>query len=293
MIERTHFRAKQDEEELLSGDASFHCLYADDDSLIGGAFPWHWHTAFEIDYIEGCDMQFQFAGTSLVVPQGNAVFINSGEIHSYQPKGTSPCKITAFLFEPGFLAGSYQDIIYTQYVAPIMNASLASLLISPEVPRHQSMMSSIENMIQIASAEPSCYEIRLRSELGNFWCGLIDTMKQTREFTCPKNRDRERMKQMLDFIHGNYSLRLSLNDIASSAFIGARECSRCFQRSIGCSPMEYLNDYRIQMAIRQLITSDQNITEISEYCGFSSISYFGKVFKQHTGQSPLQYRSSL
>ncbi|MGN1121946.1 MAG: helix-turn-helix domain-containing protein [Eubacteriales bacterium] len=296
MIERTNFKSKQNGEELLSnvpGTSLFHCLYADNESLIGGAFPWHWHTAFEIDYVEGCDMRFDFAGSSVVVPQGNAIFINAGEIHSYQPNGTTPCKITAFIFEPVFLAGNYNDAIYTKYVAPVLNAAPTSLLISSDTRQSLGMISVIENMIRIASVEPACYEIRLRSELGNFWCCLMDCLKSIQEFPCPKNKDRERIKQMLDFIHANYSQPLSLKDIAASALVGSRECSRCFARSIGRSPMEYLNYYRIQMAIRQLITTDRSVTDISEYSGFSSISYFGKVFKRYTGLSPLQYRSCV
>lgn len=46
------------------------------------------------------------------------------------------------------------------------------------------------------------------------------------------------------------------------------------------------------MAVQQLLTTDKTISEISECNGFSSISYFGKVFRQYTGASPLQYRSS-
>ncbi|MGN1099024.1 MAG: helix-turn-helix domain-containing protein [Christensenellales bacterium] len=295
MIEKTHFRSKHNKEELLSnacGTSSFYCLYADDESLTGGSFPWHWHAAFEIDYVEGCDMQFNFSGNSLIVPQGNAVFINSGKIHSYQRKGNTSCKIIAFIFEPVFLSGYYNDAIYTRYTAPILSTDLPFLLISRETKQGESMIFNIEKMIRLATDEPDYYEILLRSELGNFWCGLMDTLKATHEFSCSKNKDGERMKLMLDFIHSHYNDHVSLKDIAASAMIGPRECSRCFKRSIKQAPVDYLNYYRIQMAIQQIVTTDKNITEISECNGFSSIGYFGKVFKQHTGLSPLQYRFS-
>ena len=46
--------------------------------------------------------------------------------------------------------------------------------------------------------------------------------------------------------------------------------------------------------IKEMLTSTtRTITEISEMCGFSSLSYFGKVFRQHTGVTPVQYRSGL
>lgn len=256
-------------------------------------FPWHWHTAFEIDYIEGCNVQFNFVGKSLCVPQGSAIFINSEEIHSYCPENPTSCKIYALLFDPVFLAGSYNDTIYMKYVAPVISADLTAFKISSEAEPYQILISQIKNMLHLFLDEPPYYELALRSELGIFWGGLIDKLKATHEFSCPKNRDRARMKKMLDYIHSNYSSQLSLTDVAESAMIGTRECSRCFHRSIGRPPMDYLNDYRIQMAIHQLVSTNKNITEISEACGFSSISYFGKVFKKCIGLSPLQYRFSL
>lgn len=57
--------------------------------------------------------------------------------------------------------------------------------------------------------------------------------------------------------------------------------------------MDYVNFYRIQIALEMLTSTTRTITEISEMCGFSSLSYFGKVFRQHTGVTPVQYRSGL
>lgn len=295
MIERTNFQIKKDNEELFSvstGMHSFHCLYADKKSLIENTLPWHWHAAFEIDYIEGCDVQFNFIGNSVCIPKGSAVFINSGAIHSYQPKNPDQCKIYAFIFETNFLAGSYEDPIYIQYIAPILHADFTHLMITPEITPYQKMITSIKNILHTSSKEPAYYELKLRSELESFWCMLLDSLKSTGSFFHSQNRDRDRIKKMLHFIHSNYSQQISLNDIAVSGMIGTRECSRCFQRSIGRSPMDYLNNYRIQMAVQQLLTTDKTISEISECNGFSSISYFGKVFRQYTGASPLQYRSS-
>ena len=294
MIEKTNFRATKEREEVLpAAAAALHCLYADNSSLIGGSFPWHWHTAFEIDYIERCDVQYQFAGASVTVPQGSAVFINSGELHAFQPCASAPCKIIAFLFDPVFLASGCSDPIYTQYIAPVLHADLPFLLLSSENAHHRQMLASIEKMIRTAREEPRCYELLLRTALGEFWCGLMDGLHTAGELPGPKQKDKERLKRMLDFIHANYRQPLSLKDIAAAAFIGSRECSRCFDRSIGLPPMDYLNRYRIQMAIQQLMTSDKSVTEISECCGFSSVSYFGKVFKRATGLPPLQYRASV
>ena len=108
-----------------------------------------------------------------------------------------------------------------------------------------------------------------------------------------RKEDSERMKQMLNYIHSHYAEKLSLEKIASAASIGIRECSRCFDRSIRQSPMNYVSQYRVQMALELLMTTGYTITEISEMCGFSSVSYFGKVFRKYISVTPVQYRAQL
>jgi AraC-like DNA-binding protein len=54
--------------------------------------------------------------------------------------------------------------------------------------------------------------------------------------------------------------------------------------------MDYILKTRIAMAKELLCEADMSVTEISESCGFSSISYFSRTFKNETGMSPLKYK---
>ena len=78
--------------------------------------------------------------------------------------------------------------------------------------------------------------------------------------------------------------------IAAAAVVSKRECLRCFQSCIQRTPIEYLLDYRIQMAERLLRTTELPVTEIALQTGFSNSAYFTKVFRQLRGLSPSQFR---
>ena len=245
--------------------------------------------AFEIDLVTGCDIRFDFEGESLHVKQGKAVFINSQKIHSYQPDHPVKYKTYAILFEPILLAGQYNGDIFQKYVVPLMNSDLSGLEISESDPA----FACIREMIRLADEEPRYYEIQIRMQLEQFWCLLLEKTKE-RKITVPVHgEDSVRIKQMLNYIHEHYADELSLEKIADTASIGVRECSRCFNRSIRQSPMNYVNQYRVQMAVELLATTGYTVTEISEMCGFSSVSYFGKVFHRNIGMSPLQYRAQV
>jgi AraC-like DNA-binding protein len=56
--------------------------------------------------------------------------------------------------------------------------------------------------------------------------------------------------------------------------------------------MEWLNQRRLQVACQQLASTSKTITEIAEASGFATPYYFSRVFRQHFGQSPLQYRKT-
>jgi DNA-binding response OmpR family regulator len=54
------------------------------------------------------------------------------------------------------------------------------------------------------------------------------------------------------------------------------------------SPIDFIKVIRLNYALELLQSRKYNITEVSEMCGFSSISYFGNAFKKHFGKTPSE-----
>lgn len=61
----------------------------------------------------------------------------------------------------------------------------------------------------------------------------------------------------------------------------------------GVSPIQDLNNARIEKARNLLTNRNFQVTEVAERCGYSSIHHFSRTFKEHTGLSPLAYLKSL
>ncbi|MBQ7040254.1 MAG: helix-turn-helix transcriptional regulator [Clostridia bacterium] len=55
------------------------------------------------------------------------------------------------------------------------------------------------------------------------------------------------------------------------------------------SPLTYINKKRISTAKAMLKTDYYTISEISNMCGFLSLSYFSYAFRKSTGFSPTDY----
>ena len=86
---------------------------------------------------------------------------------------------------------------------------------------------------------------------------------------------------------------VSLEELAQRFFMSRSYLTRSFRNITGFSVVEYMTYIRIQKAQQLLRESDRSITEIADLCGFGNITYFEKVFKTTTGQTPVQYRKTV
>lgn len=65
-----------------------------------------------------------------------------------------------------------------------------------------------------------------------------------------------------------------------------------YKKFFSVSPNEDLLNASISLAETFLLSSDMNINEIAEKCGFNSTDYFIQVFKKYKGTTPLQFKKN-
>ncbi len=94
----------------------------------------------------------------------------------------------------------------------------------------------------------------------------------------------------VEYINSNIGNSIGINDICEYAHMSKYHFCRTFKKNTGLTVMEYILKTRIVLAKNMLVRERISISDISEQCGFSSISYFCRVFKEDTGLTPLQYR---
>ena len=153
------------------------------------------------------------------------------------------------------------------------------------------MISAVLKAVELMRDEPEGYELDIRTQLCLFWRMLFKETETLRKAAPIRNTaDSERIKLMMDYVRDHYFENITVEEIAASAGVSSRECTRCFRRSIGSSPIEHLTQFRVRMAAKALRETNKTVLEISEDCGFSSPSYFGKIFRDLTGQTPKTYQ---
>ncbi|MEO1183911.1 MAG: AraC family transcriptional regulator [Cyanobacteria bacterium J06636_27] len=103
-----------------------------------------------------------------------------------------------------------------------------------------------------------------------------------------------KLKQALQYIDSNLDRNLPLDEVARNVNISKYYFCRLFSQYIGVSPYRYLLQRRIAKA-KLLIQQnpEAKMADIALECGFKSQSHFNRQFRNLTGTTPCNYRSSL
>ncbi len=93
-----------------------------------------------------------------------------------------------------------------------------------------------------------------------------------------------------DYMKTNFGYKITLEDLAEHFHLSREHISRYFKKYTGKTVSRFLLEVRIERAKSKLGTTLIPVSDIAEYCGYSSMSNFQKSFKKVTGQTPSEYR---
>ncbi len=97
-------------------------------------------------------------------------------------------------------------------------------------------------------------------------------------------------ESFISIVESQMNAAPSINEIAESMKINRSTLFRAFTSEHGISPKRYLENLRLDKASELLSKTKLSVKEISEACGFSHPSHFGKVFHEHFSASPAEWR---
>lgn len=122
-------------------------------------------------------------------------------------------------------------------------------------------------------------------DLKNICMGLVSQHAQQDDET-------KAIDQALEIIHREYMNNISLESVATNVYLSACYFSYLFKKTTGMNFIKYLTSYRVEVAKNLLRTTRLKIGNICEMVGYSNVSYFCQIFKNHCGMTPAQFRGS-
>lgn len=280
-------------EELLadfSSEFPYTSTYAELDKYTQLQAPWHWHRTVELFYMSSGTLEYTTPRGKWVFPAGSGGFVNFNVLHTSRVVPSNDATIQLLhLFDPSFLSGEQGSRIERKYVEPLASSGIEVIPLYPD----DTMQAKIVEMIREAfalSENEWGYEFRLREVLTRIWLGLFELARSAMEQGQSAKGADDRIKRMMVYVHEHYQEPITVDELAKAVHISRRACFRLFQDILHMTPVEYIRSYRLQKACHLLASSKDSVTQIAYCCGLGSSSYFGKIFREQFGCSPLEYR---
>lgn len=107
----------------------------------------------------------------------------------------------------------------------------------------------------------------------------------------PKNEmEDNRIAKTVLYIRKHLNETIELETLAKISCLSKDHFIRLFKKKLGNTPLQYINQKKIEKAQLLLITEDISVKEIAFQLAFEDYSYFNRLFKKITGVTPQKYR---
>lgn len=99
-----------------------------------------------------------------------------------------------------------------------------------------------------------------------------------------------RIAKTVLYIRKHLNEVIELEKLAEISCLSKDHFIRLFKKELGTTPLQYINQKKIEKAQLLLITEELAVKEIAFQLAFDDYSYFNRLFKKTTGVTPQEYR---
>lgn len=215
-------------------------------------------------------------GEDRVISEGNMFLLFPGEWHSYYPDSRTGW-VEYWIGFTGESIDKKQEHNFFSKTRPVLNVGLQNELVNIYL-----------RAIDIAQEQETGFQQQL--------AGIVDYLLAF-AFAYDKSSSFEEIKvtKLINkaklIIVENLDADISLEEIASRLNISYSWFRRVFKQYTGFSPLQYIQEMKIQKSKELLTNSDLSNAEIAFKLGFDNSNYFCSVFKKKTKMTPMQYRN--
>ena len=122
---------------------------------------------------------------------------------------------------------------------------------------------------------------------------IYDEIILSRKVTYLPGSTRAKIDQAIALMSEDVSRDISISLLAERSDMSEVYFRKLFKSVTGISPAKFMIDKRVSRSKELLREEYISLSEIADRCGFSTLSYFCRVFKDSTGMTPGEFREGL
>ncbi len=260
----------------------------------------HSHEFIEVTYILSGRAKHIIDGRSFDVKKGDISVINCKEEHAFIADESYDEKFIAYdlMFTPDFLS----DTCLAGKDFSMLSDSFLFFSLFPDEAGYSRRLNLIEN----CNFEFGAIFDKIYYEYKNRNTGYINLIRvYTAELiiklfrkiqSSDENRLTKKQKQIvnscIEYIKNNYNLNIKMEDISSKLFFNKNYIAKLFKAETGMPVSEFIREIRMTEACRQLLNTDNKISDIASSCGYNDMKTFYSAFKKSKGMTPKDFKSN-
>ncbi|MFD1392297.1 helix-turn-helix domain-containing protein [Lacticaseibacillus jixianensis] len=255
--------------------------------------PPHWHPEIEILVVTAGAAQFHLDGQSTAVAAGDVVFIAPDRLHAFTAKLGTPFAFYAVVFDPIFITSAVTDRLQVQYLDPIFQGEQQfPRVISSRTPWQPAFKAKLAAIRQATEAAAPGFELVVKAELLLAWATLVQHTRQPLAPVADRAGQLNLVKNVLTYIRTHLDQPLGAARLAKQFAVSESHLCRLFKAVTKTTLSASITAARVSKGAQLLTSTALPISEIAIACGFSTISYFNKRFKERLHQTPTAFRQA-
>lgn len=179
-------------------------------------------------------------------------------------------------------------LIRPHTVLPLWNEIVQWLGRTPDLPRNSKPIQCLENLIRAAQNGEIQDAYTASEYVYSFIIELHKYSRHVPHITTPPKR----IQEAVAFIDEHYNNMINQEELAHMLGLSKYQFIRNFSKYMGLTPNDYLNRKKIENSLTLLLSSELSLEEIAAKVGYSSASYYIRVFRKLIGQTPATFRNN-
>ncbi len=242
----------------------------------------HDHSFFEVFYLLDGTIEHTLNGVTSLLHAGDMLFLKPEDQHIFLRTANGICRHRDIIFRKSFF----------RVVCNFLSPELYEDFIADRVPKvfHLSngKMKEFEDLLDRINAVPAA-ELSLKlGAIRAISTEILGMLVSAQIESCMNYP--EWLQELAQRFNDPAMICGGLDSILADTFYTKEHVCRVFKQAFGVTMTEHLNNRRLEIAADQLAYTQQQVATISLSLGFSSISYFNKIFKLKYGYTPIQFR---
>ena len=258
----------------------------------------HYHNELEVLLILRGKTKCKIHNVLYTLKKGDVLIIDTKDMHRIFDSSPDVLMLDMYV-DLQYYSDLYPDIDYMIFACEDYSKSSTSkyqdLQKRVSVLKHHIAKTALVYMDEQSSysLQMDCINDLIFTLVNQFQGFFIEDNKFKADLGNPNDIDLNRLYKIIKYIYLNYDKRITLEDLADIVYLNPYYISHLIKNTSGLSFQNFLNYVRLEYAEKLLVENQMTLTQISESCGFSSLSYFNKCFKIWYQMTPAQYRKQL